>query len=112
MPAVGMKKPIMAGEISPTCQWDIPSLMAASAVLPGVALVLDAANAVQRFELPLDREADFVVLGDENTAIGAARAEHDLSGLAWRPRGAAGAIYPIAATDPGISTGSYDQAAS
>jgi phosphonoacetate hydrolase len=61
---------------------DIPSLMAASAALPGVALVLDAANAAQRFELPLDREADFIVLGDENTAIGAARAEHDLSGLA------------------------------
>jgi phosphonoacetate hydrolase len=61
---------------------DIPSLMAASAALPGVALVLDAANAARRFELPVDREADFVVLGDENTAIGAARAEHDLSGLA------------------------------
>ena len=61
---------------------DIPSLMAASAVLPGVALVLDAADAAQRFELPLDREADFIVLGDENTAIGASRAEHDLSALA------------------------------
>jgi phosphonoacetate hydrolase len=56
--------------------------MAASAVLPGVALVLDAANAAQRFELPPDREADFIVLGDENTAVGASRAEHDLSGLA------------------------------
>jgi phosphonoacetate hydrolase len=61
---------------------DLPSLMAASAALPGVALVLDAASAAERFELPLDREADFVVLGDDNTAIGATRAEHDLSGLA------------------------------
>jgi phosphonoacetate hydrolase len=61
---------------------DIPSLMAASTVLPGVALVLDAADAAERFELPLDREADFIVLGDENTAVGASRAEHDLSGLA------------------------------
>jgi phosphonoacetate hydrolase len=61
---------------------DIPSLMAASAALPGVALVLDGADAARRFELPLDREADFVALGDDNTAIGAARAEHDLSGLA------------------------------
>jgi phosphonoacetate hydrolase len=60
----------------------IPALMAASAQLPGVALVLDASNAAQRFELPLDREGDFIVLGDANTAIGAARAEHDLSGLA------------------------------
>jgi len=31
--------------------------------------------------LPLDREADFVVLGDDHSAIGASRAEHDLSGL-------------------------------
>jgi phosphonoacetate hydrolase len=61
---------------------ELTSLMAASAALPGVALVLDGANAAARFELPLDREADFVVLGDANTAIGAARAEHDLSGLA------------------------------
>src|ERR1700730_2345747 len=61
---------------------DIPSLMAASAVLPGVALVLDASNAAPRFELPLDREADFIALGDENTAIRASREEHDLSGLA------------------------------
>jgi phosphonoacetate hydrolase len=61
---------------------DIPSLMTASAAPPGVALVLDAASAADRFELPLDREADFVVLGDDNTAIGATRAEHDLAGLA------------------------------
>jgi phosphonoacetate hydrolase len=56
--------------------------MAASAELPGVALVVDAANAAQRFELPLDREGDFIVLGNANTAIGAAKAEHDLSELA------------------------------
>jgi len=56
--------------------------MAASAALPGIAEVLDAAAAAERFELPRDREADFVVLGDENTAIGASRSEHDLSGLA------------------------------
>jgi phosphonoacetate hydrolase len=61
---------------------DVPALMAASAELPGVALVLDAANAAHRFELPLDREGDFIVLGDTNTAIGASKAEHDLSGLA------------------------------
>jgi phosphonoacetate hydrolase len=61
---------------------DLPALIAASAALGGVQLVLDAAGAAERFELPLDREADFVVLGDDNTAIGAARAEHDLSGLA------------------------------
>jgi phosphonoacetate hydrolase len=56
--------------------------MAATAALPGVALVLDGAEAAKRFELPLDREADFVVLGDDSTVIGASRAEHDLTGLA------------------------------
>jgi phosphonoacetate hydrolase len=61
---------------------DLAPLMAASAALPGIAIVHDGAEAARRFELPLDREADFVVLGDANTVIGASRAEHDLSGLA------------------------------
>jgi phosphonoacetate hydrolase len=61
---------------------DLTPLMAASAALPGVALVLGGVDAACRFELPLDREADFVVLGDRNTVIGASAAEHDLSGLA------------------------------
>jgi phosphonoacetate hydrolase len=61
---------------------DLPAMMTASAALPGVAAVLDRADAARRFEMPFDREADFVVLGDADTAIGAARAEHDLSGLA------------------------------
>ena len=56
--------------------------MAASRALPGVELVLDGAAAAARFELPLDLEGDFVVLGDAGTVVGAARAEHDLSGLA------------------------------
>jgi phosphonoacetate hydrolase len=55
--------------------------MAASASLPGVAAVIDGAEAAQRFEMPLDREGDFVVLADAHTAIGSTRAEHDLSGL-------------------------------
>jgi phosphonoacetate hydrolase len=61
---------------------DIPALMAASRELPGVALVVDAVNGAQQFELPIDREGDFIVLGDANAAIGASKAEHDLSGLA------------------------------
>lgn len=61
---------------------DIAGMMAAAAELPGVAGVFDRAEAAELFELPFDLEADFVVLGDAATAIGAARAEHDLSGLA------------------------------
>src|SRR5689334_13564430 len=38
----------------------IPALMGASEEMPGVDLVLDAANAAQRFELPLDQEGDFI----------------------------------------------------
>jgi phosphonoacetate hydrolase len=57
-------------------------MMGASAALVGVAAVLDRTEAARRFELPFDREADFVVLGDADTAIGAVRAEHDLSRLA------------------------------
>ncbi len=61
---------------------ELPAMMAAVAGLPGVAGVFARAEAASRFELPFDLEADFVVLGDTATAIGAARAEHDLSGLA------------------------------
>ena len=61
---------------------DIEPMMAASRALPGVELVLDRTEAARRFELPLDLEGDFVVLGDANTVVGASRAEHDLAGLA------------------------------
>jgi phosphonoacetate hydrolase len=63
---------------------ELGPMMAASAALPGIAAVLDRAEAAARLELPYDREADFVVLGDAETAIGAARAGHDLSALAGR----------------------------
>jgi phosphonoacetate hydrolase len=50
--------------------------------LPGIDRVLTREEASIEFELPYDREADLVVTGDRNTVIGAAAAEHDLSGLA------------------------------
>jgi phosphonoacetate hydrolase len=61
---------------------DNAAMMAITAELPGVAGVFERAAAATRFELPFDLEADFVVLGDSATAVGATRAEHDLSGLA------------------------------
>jgi phosphonoacetate hydrolase len=61
---------------------DQQALMTVSASLPGVAAVIDGSEAAQRFEMPLDREGDFVVLADAHTVIGSRRAEHDLSGLA------------------------------
>jgi phosphonoacetate hydrolase len=50
--------------------------------MPGIAAALDREEVCRRFELPPDREGDVAVLGDVNTVIGAAAAEHDLSALA------------------------------
>jgi phosphonoacetate hydrolase len=61
---------------------DQQALMETTALLPGIAAVIDGAEAAQRFEMPPDREGDFVVLADARTVIGSRRAEHDLSGLA------------------------------
>lgn len=49
--------------------------------LPGVEIVVDKKAAAARFELPLDREGDVVVIGNSNTCLGASAAAHDLSGL-------------------------------
>lgn len=60
-------------------------MMAACRTLAGVARVLDREEAARIFEMPCEREADFVVLGDAATALGAARAGHDLSVLEGHP---------------------------
>jgi phosphonoacetate hydrolase len=51
------------------------------ASLPGVEAVFSRVAACRRFELPADREADLVVIGDRRTALGSAARDHDLSGL-------------------------------
>jgi phosphonoacetate hydrolase len=53
--------------------------------IPGIEAVYDKQTACEKFLLPLDREADLVVLGDQQTAIGAAERDHDLSGLGDAP---------------------------
>jgi phosphonoacetate hydrolase len=60
---------------------DRAAVMTFCAALPGIELVLDGESAARRFGLPRDLEGDLVVLGDAATAVGASRAEHDLSGL-------------------------------
>jgi phosphonoacetate hydrolase len=60
----------------------LAEMMSATEELPGVATVLTGEQAAQRFEMPLDREGDFVVLADRSTVIGSRRTEHDLAGLA------------------------------
>jgi phosphonoacetate hydrolase len=61
---------------------DVAAMMAFARTLPGVELVLDKQQVCKQFDLPLDREGDFAVLGDRRTVIGARREEHDLSQLA------------------------------
>ncbi len=50
--------------------------------LAGIEAVFEKEDAARRFDLPLDREGDIVVISDRGTCIGGAKAEHDLSGLA------------------------------
>jgi len=52
------------------------------AAQPGVALALPGAEAAERFEMPEDREADFVVVGAAGVALGARAVDHDVSQLA------------------------------
>jgi phosphonoacetate hydrolase len=47
----------------------------------GVAEVLDRASVCERYQLPADREGDVAVLAEAGVALGASRAEHDLSTL-------------------------------
>jgi phosphonoacetate hydrolase len=49
--------------------------------LDGLEAVLDKATACRVHDLPADREADVVVIAAANVCVGAARKDHDLSGL-------------------------------
>jgi phosphonoacetate hydrolase len=49
--------------------------------IDGVESVLDKATACRVHDLPADREADVVVISTADVCIGAAEADHDLSGL-------------------------------
>lgn len=60
---------------------DLAAVMDAAADLEGVALVLDGKTAALRYEMPFDREGDFVAISDTHAVIGSSRAEHDLQGL-------------------------------
>jgi phosphonoacetate hydrolase len=61
---------------------DPEAVMGVARGLPGVEAVHDKATAARLYDLPLDREGDVVVIGRHDTCLGAAEADHDLSGLA------------------------------
>jgi phosphonoacetate hydrolase len=60
---------------------ELADVMDVAAAIPGIALVVDGKTAASRYQMPLDREGDFVAIGDTHTVIGSSRAEHDLTGL-------------------------------
>ncbi len=60
---------------------DPVDVMRVAEELRGVHAVHGKTDTARLFELPLDREGDVVVIGDAGTCIGAAEADHDLSGL-------------------------------
>ena len=49
--------------------------------LPGIETVLSRQEASVKFELPVDRIGDIVVVSEQNTVIGTGVQRHDLSGL-------------------------------
>ncbi|KAI9686057.1 MAG: hypothetical protein M1822_004040 [Bathelium mastoideum] len=60
---------------------DIPAMIDFCKSFPQAELVLTGAEAATKFEMPLDREGDFVVVSVGNAVIGAKKAEHDLTQL-------------------------------
>ena len=88
---------------------DLEALMAASRALPGVEAVLDGPAAARRFELPLDLEGDFVVLGDAGTVdrrhprrARSLRPRRPSPALARRTGRAEGALHGLAQAAPGL----------
>ncbi len=60
---------------------DPADVMKLATGLDGVEAVFDKQSTAKKFDLPLDREGDVAVIGRADTCIGAAAADHDLSGL-------------------------------
>lgn len=49
--------------------------------LPQVEIALVGKTAAETFEMPLDREGDFIVIARQNAVIGSRADEHDLSNI-------------------------------
>lgn len=60
---------------------DCKAIMAKLRAVAGIVVVLDRAEAVQRFELPGDRIGDIVMISGENMTIGTSAHRHDLAAL-------------------------------
>jgi phosphonoacetate hydrolase len=88
------------------CLPDLDKARVISAVdkLAGIDMVCDRMTAVSRFELPVDREADIVVISDADTCVGTTPSAHDLSALGdWPLRthgGLAESVVPFILNRP------------
>ena len=60
---------------------DVQALRERIRTLPGIETVLSRQEASVKFELPIDRIGDIVVVSELNTVIGTGVKRHDLSGL-------------------------------
>ncbi|KAM3550893.1 hypothetical protein MY1884_000599 [Beauveria asiatica] len=87
----------------------IPAMAAFMGSFDKVEVSLLKEEAAARFEMPLDREGDFIIVAKENAVLGAKEAEHDLSGLKGHRLRSHGGLseqriplllsVPVAATD-------------
>jgi phosphonoacetate hydrolase len=69
--------------------------------LPEVEVVLPGKEAAEKFETPLDREGDFVVVSMQGAVIGSKEEEHDLSQLqGHRLRSHGGISDPLIMSTP------------
>ena len=59
----------------------VQSVIDAAAAIEGITVAIDAAEAGARFELPIDRIGDVVVICDRHKVLGTTAARHDFSGL-------------------------------
>ncbi|WP_027145262.1 phosphonoacetate hydrolase [Mesorhizobium sp. WSM3626] len=60
---------------------DQAGIMARLAKVDGIMLVVDSPTACERFELPVDRIGDIVLISTENRTIGTSEHRHDLAAL-------------------------------
>ncbi|OGE58588.1 hypothetical protein PENARI_c001G08117 [Penicillium arizonense] len=83
--------------------------------LPEVEISLSGRDAAQKYEMPLDREGDIVVISKINVVIGSTKANHDLSNLKDHPLRSHGGLSeqdipvimskPLSNTNTGVTKG-------
>jgi phosphonoacetate hydrolase len=60
---------------------NVPGMIELCKTLPQVESVLNGEDAARVYEMPLDREGDFIVISKKNAVIGGCEKEHDLSNI-------------------------------